>query len=266
MERLQLTLNGRDVEAVAGETIWQVAQREGVDIPTLCHHEGVEPASVCRLCLVELSDGRRTRLVTSCSYPLTKSGVGIETHTERVLRNRRMIMELLLARCPESQALRDLAATMGVERSRFTPGDADENCILCGLCERVCQHSVAAGGITRAHRGIHRRITAPFGEPPAHCTGCRACAFVCPTGAVAATVDADVLTIGPWGAEVELVECTACGTPFAPRAALASAAEALGCEPEYLSVCFTCRRSGHARDLGKALQGSVARAARHRQG
>lgn len=262
MKILTLHLNGRAVEALEGETIVQVARREGVEIPTLCHQDGIEPASVCRLCLVELTDGKRTRLVTSCSYPLTKSGLYVQTDTERVLRNRRMIVELLLARCPESDTLQRLAAQLGVTAERFPAGDAAEKCILCGLCERVCDQTVEVRGISRAHRGIHRRMTTPFGEPPAGCTGCRACAFVCPTGAVAASVAGDVMKIDPWGAEVEMAACSCCGDLFAPRAALKDAANKLGVEPEYLSVCLDCRQTRHGRELAKAVVASVARADR----
>jgi bidirectional [NiFe] hydrogenase diaphorase subunit len=260
---LTLTLNGREVQAEPGETILQVARREGVPIPTLCDHEGVEPASVCRLCLVELSDGRRSRLVTACSYPLTQSGLAVQTDSERVLRSRRMIMELLLARCPGSEQLRAIAAEMGVAASRFAARDDDERCILCGLCERVCQDAVKVRGIARADRGIHRRITAPFDEPPEACTGCGACAFVCPTGAIESTTVGRLLKIAPWGAEVELAECTVCGTPFAPRLALERAAQQLGFEPEYLSVCGACRQTKHGRDLGLARQMAEHRAGRH---
>ncbi|MEI6499441.1 MAG: 2Fe-2S iron-sulfur cluster-binding protein [Armatimonadota bacterium] len=260
-----LTLNGREVEALAGETILQVARREGVEIPTLCHQDGVEPASVCRLCLVELTDAKRVRLVTACSYPLTKSGLSVQTDTEGVLHNRRVIVELLLARCPESDVLQNLAARLGVTCDRFPAGDPAEKCILCGLCERVCEDAVKVRGISRAHRGIHRRMMAPFAEPPAGCTGCRACEFVCPTGAVVASVAGNLMSVDPWGAEVEMAECSCCGDRFAPRAALRHAADKLGIEPEYLSVCLACRQTRHGQELAKAVASSAARAVRESQ-
>lgn len=251
-----MTLNGREVQAEQGETIFEVADREGVHIPTLCHHVGVEPGSVCRLCLVELTDGRRTRLVTACSYPIMKSGLVVQTDTERVARDRRVILELLLARCPENERLREIAVELGVTESRFARGDAAENCILCGLCERVCEQAVRVGSISRSGRGIHRRIGGPFNEPPADCTGCAACAYVCPTGAIEATVEDRRVRLQPWGANVEMAECVECGALFAPRAAIEKAACRLNIEPEYLSVCFECRRGKHGSDLTKAARPS----------
>jgi len=109
-------------------------------------------------------------------------------------------------------------------------------------------------GISRAHRGIHRRVTAPFDEPPAECTGCQACVFVCPTGAVVARDRGEVLRIDPWGSEVEMAECTCCGARFAPRAALMAVAEKLGIEPEYLSICPACRQTRHGRELARAVR------------
>jgi bidirectional [NiFe] hydrogenase diaphorase subunit len=236
-----------------GETVLDLARREGVYIPTLCYHPAVEPYSVCRLCIVEVREGRRVRVVTACSYPITRDGLEIQTDTERVRRNRRIILELLLARCPGSRKLREMAAEMGVSETRFSTGDAEELCILCGLCERVCEHLVRVGAISRAHRGVHRRVTTPFGEPPSECIGCGACAFVCPTGAVEATSVGRYISIAPWGAEVEMACCSVCGRPFAPRALIERAAQTLGVEFACLSVCFSCRRSGHGHDLAKAL-------------
>ncbi len=245
-----IILNGREVQAEKGETIYEVAQREGVYIPTLCYHGSVAPASVCRLCLVEINEGHRTRLVTACSYPLMRAGLTVQTDTERVQRNRRLILELLLARCPENEALQAVAAQLGVMQTRFAPGDPQEQCILCGLCERVCEHAMRVGGISRHNRGIWRRISGPFGDPPPGCIACGACEYVCPTGAIRAAREGRALRIAPWGTEAEMATCAVCGEPFAPLAALEAAAAKLALKPEYLRLCFSCRRQQHSQMLG----------------
>ncbi len=250
---MKITINGTEYPCNKGETILEVARRNGIRIPTLCYHPGIEPYSVCRLCLVEVFDGRRKRLVTSCSYPITRDGLEVETDTERVHRNRRLVLELLLARVPESEEIRKLAAEYGLEGTRFATRDPEELCILCGLCERACQLA-GTGVISRAYRGVDRKMTTPFEKPPEECTGCLACAFVCPTSAIEATAVGQYLRIAPWGSEVELAMCSVCGRPFAPKAALERVAEKLGMEPEYLAVCFDCRRQGHGREVGRLLE------------
>ncbi len=250
---ITVKLNGREVKAEKGETIIELARREGVYIPTLCYHPAVEPYSVCRVCMVEVFDGRRKRLVTACSYPIMQEGLEIETDTERVRRNRQLVLELLLARCPNSEALREFARRHGVTSTRFATQNPEELCILCGLCERVCAEQVKIGVISRAYRGIYRKITTPFEQPPSECIGCAACAFVCPTGAIQASPIGNYLTLAPWGAEVELMPCSVCGKPFAPKAQIERLSKQLGIQPEYLSVCFDCRKEGHALEVGRIL-------------
>lgn len=257
---MRITINGSEYPCRHGETIIEVARRNGVHIPTLCYHPGVEPYSVCRLCLVEVREGRRKRLVTACSYPITRDGLEVETDTESVRRNRRLVLELLLARTPQSERVRALAEEYGLTGTRFAIRDPNELCILCGLCERACQLA-GAGVITRARRGVERKMTTPFDKPPDECTGCLACAFACPTGAIEASAAGHYLRIAPWGAEVELVPCSVCGRLFAPAAALQHVAQKLGIAPDYLAVCFDCRRQGHGQEVGHLLALMSARPA-----
>ena len=102
-------LNGNTVQGEEGQYILQVAKKYGVEIPTLCYHKALEPAGMCRLCTVEVFDGRRSRFVTSCNYPIWE-GMEVRTESEEVVKGRRLIVELLWARCPEVRLLKDLAA------------------------------------------------------------------------------------------------------------------------------------------------------------
>ena len=171
-------LDGRQVEAEEGETILEVAQRYNVHIPTLCYHKALPPAGACRLCTVEVFDGRRTRLVTSCNYPV-RQDIEVTPNSERVIKGRKMIVELLLARCPDVKLLQDLGKEYGIEKPRFELETSD--CILCGLCVRMCER-VGNSAISLTGRGVDMEVDTPFHIQTDVCMACGACAFVCPTG------------------------------------------------------------------------------------
>jgi len=171
-------LNGKTVQGEEGQFILQVAEKFGVDIPTLCHHKALEPAGMCRLCTVELFDGRRKRYVTACNYPIWQ-GMEVNTDAEAVHQGRKLIVELLLARCPEVPLLQELAAQYGIEESRFEK--ENDTCILCGLCVRTCE-KMGANAISLTGRGVDMKVDTPFHIQTEACIACGACATVCPTG------------------------------------------------------------------------------------
>ena len=171
-------LNDKTVQGEEGQYILQVAEKYGVEIPTLCHHKALEPAGMCRLCTVELFDGRRTRYVTACNYPIWE-GMEVHTDTEGVHQGRKLIVELLLARCPEVPLLQKMAAKYGIKELRF-PKEND-TCILCGLCVRICE-KMGTNAIGLTGRGVDMKVDTPFHIQTDACIACGACASVCPTG------------------------------------------------------------------------------------
>ncbi|MDQ7779620.1 MAG: 2Fe-2S iron-sulfur cluster-binding protein [Planctomycetota bacterium] len=177
----KLTIDGKPVEIESGRTVLEAAQKVGIRIPTLCYHKEVSAYGACRICIVEVTRGKKTRLVTSCLYP-AEEGITVTTNSARVLKNRKMIIELLLARCPGSAVLKNLAKEYGVGEPRFSK--KNEKCILCGLCVRVCNEIVGADAIGFGLRGTTKRIATAFEKPPESCIGCGACTYVCPTGAI----------------------------------------------------------------------------------
>lgn len=171
-------LNGQTVQGDEGQYILQVAEKYGIEIPTLCHHKALEPAGMCRLCTVELFDGRRSRFVTACNYPIWE-GMEVRTDSEAVHQGRKLIVELLLARCPEVPLLQKLAKKYGIDQSRFKT--EDDTCILCGLCTRTCDR-IGANAISLTGRGVEMEVSTPYADNTDACIACGACAFVCPTG------------------------------------------------------------------------------------
>ena len=171
-------LNGKTVQGEEGQYILQVAEKVGVEIPTMCYHKALEPAGMCRICTVELFDGRRTRFVTACNYPIWE-GMEVKTDTEAVHAGRKLIVEMLLARCPEVPLLQKLAKTYGIDTPRFKL--ENDTCILCGLCTRMCE-KMGANAISLTGRGVDMKVDTPFHLQSDVCIACGACASVCPTG------------------------------------------------------------------------------------
>src|SRR4030042_139600 len=176
---ISLSVDGRPVEVPAGTTVLEAARRRGINIPTLCHYEGVKPYGGCRLCQVEVAQGNRVQLTASCTYPVAE-GLVVRTDTDGFLEARRFVMDLLLSRCPEVPALQEMARQLGVAEPSFPLGESA--CILCGKCVRICHEVQHVGAIGLTGRGAKRQITTPFGEISQVCRTCGACAFVCPPG------------------------------------------------------------------------------------
>ncbi|MBN2587245.1 MAG: (2Fe-2S)-binding protein [Candidatus Fermentibacteraceae bacterium] len=183
---ITVEIDGKPVTVEQDTTILEAARRIGVFIPALCSSDLVDPYAACRLCVVEVDDGRRKKLVTSCNYPLRRP-VSVETSSEKVMRNRKTILEMMLARWPNVKLISDLAAHAGVSEPRFIHPGADLNpnaCVLCGLCMRICEQGIWENIINFTGRGADRSVRMPYDSRQPHCIGCGACAEICPTGAI----------------------------------------------------------------------------------
>jgi predicted molibdopterin-dependent oxidoreductase YjgC len=252
-----VTIDGKTCEARIDETILAVASRNGVWIPTLCWHPALEAYASCRLCMVEVDRGGWWQMVTSCNYPV-RGDLAVRVSSERAVRARQGVMELLLARCPESPELRALAARMEVHVTPYpTVTTAERNCILCGLCVRVCEERIGVSAISLAGRGVERSIAAPFRAPSPDCIGCGACAAVCPVGTIVVRWHEDEVEISPFKTLLKLLRCAGCGRPVSSelaQQALArrggpTVAEMFAKEP----LCPHCKRENFAAQLGAAV-------------
>jgi len=174
------------VTVAEGATILEAARAAGVAIPTLCNHDGLEPWGGCRLCVVDMWqpgwDEDWFKLVTACNHP-TWDDMRVVTRSERVLATRKVVLDLLLARCPDTPLIRRLAAEHGITETSYRPRSEPDDCILCALCTRVCDH-LGIAAIATVNRGAGKEVAPPFGEAPPDCIGCLACAEVCPTDCI----------------------------------------------------------------------------------
>ena len=135
MSKILLQIDAKEVEAKEGMTILEAAQDAGIYIPTLCHHEKLEPYGACRICTVEAESRGQTKLVAACLYPV-EQGLVVRTRSEKVDKIRKMILELLLAHAPDSRELQGLAEEYGADKDRFEKEASF--CVHCGLCVRYC--------------------------------------------------------------------------------------------------------------------------------
>jgi NADH dehydrogenase/NADH:ubiquinone oxidoreductase subunit G len=171
-------MDGKEVGAREGMTVLEAARSAGISIPTLCHHEGLEPFGGCRMCVVEAEVNGAKRLVASCAHPVEKDLV-VGTRSEKVDRIRKTILELLLAHAPDSPQLQELAREYGADRDRFEK-DASF-CINCGLCVRYCSEVKKKNAVGFVDRGIRKEISFVPETASRECNACKECFPLCPT-------------------------------------------------------------------------------------
>ena len=173
-----MQIDGKEVSATEGMTVLEAARKAGVSIPTLCHHEALEPFGGCRLCIVEAEVRGRTRLVVSCVYPVEDALI-VRTRSEKIDRIRKTLLELLLAHAPDSPQLQELARGYGADRGRFE--QEASFCIHCGLCVRYCAEVKKKDAVGFMDRGIRKEISFVPEIASRACQGCKECFPLCPT-------------------------------------------------------------------------------------
>lgn len=180
---IRFTINDQPVQARDGWTILEAARQSGFHIPTLCFHPAIEAIGSCRLCVVEVLQQNQSRVVASCITPV-QEGVEVLTHSEEVENVRRWVLEMLLANCPASSQIRELAKEHGVTSTRFKTENPADACPRCGACVRACEEVVGVRAISLGNRGIFKEVTSPYHQHNQDCIGCGTCLYVCPTGAM----------------------------------------------------------------------------------
>lgn len=243
-DTVTLFINDREVEVEQGQTVLTAAKKMGIWIPTLCYHEALEPQGACRLCLVEIDIRGRRQLVASCAYPALE-GLHVFTDTEKVVESRRIVAELLLARCSENETVKELCAKLGVTETPFKK--RKEDCVLCGLCVRMCNERMKVGAINFMGRGKTRKIGTPYDEYSEVCITCGACETVCPTGCInvrdsTGTIPEPLLS--DW--DIGLKKRSAVYLPFPQAVPLATVIDSDACAHIITGNCGVCRESCEA--------------------
>jgi len=261
-----VTIEGKTVTVPRESTILAAARKAHVWIPTLCYHPTVPSLGSCRICMVEIvgSGGSSGRLVTACNYPVRRD-ITVSVSSERAAQVRKGVMQLLLARAPESKELQELAARMGVKGTPYpTVTESQRNCILCGLCVSVCEEVIGASAIGFAGRGVERVVAAPFREASETCIACGACAAICPVGTIQVRIHADTAEaeISPFKSRSKLLVCEECGIRMVSVPVAQAMSDRVNIDWEEFRhlarLCPECRRKHAAKALGfGAGEGSV---------
>jgi NADH dehydrogenase/NADH:ubiquinone oxidoreductase subunit G len=195
MSDIQFEIDGKKVKAKEGMTLLEAAKNAGIYIPTLCHHEKLEPFGACRICIVEVEDRGWTKLVVSCVYPV-QDDIIVRTRSEKVDRIRKTIIELLMAHAPDAPQLVELAKEYGANKDRFEKDPSF--CIHCGLCVRYCAEVAKKNAIGFVDRGIRKEISFIPEIAAKECNDCKECFPLCPTSYLqAAFVLAESLAFPP---------------------------------------------------------------------
>ncbi len=234
---MKIIVDGKEIDAVYGETLLEATRRAGIYIPTLCYHEALEGQGRCRLCMVEVSEGHKKNVVAACTYPV-KTEIEVQTTTPLIDKIRRNIIMLLYKRASGSPEMQKLYQDYGCSPNSLQE-NPEERCILCNICARACEE-IGCNAISLIMRGTDKRVATPYDQAADACIGCGTCARVCPTGAIAMLEQGNTRII--WNKTFELVACRRCGQYFASRDEIEHLAAR---KPEYLTephICEDCRK------------------------
>jgi len=186
MAKINVTINGKSISVTEGTFLLKILESEGIKVPTLCHHKDLTPTGSCRLCMVEIEERGKKKMVTSCNYPVRDKLV-VQTDSAAVKKHRKMLGEIYLSRYPNVPIIKQVARMCEVTETNLTTSVTNEDaqaCVLCGRCVRACKEFAQENIISFAGRGIKRHVAMPFEQVDPHCIGCTSCAYVCPTGAI----------------------------------------------------------------------------------
>ena len=237
---MRIKIDGNLYEGRPDETLMELAKRNNIDIPHLCHKKGFEGLGRCRLCLVEVLERGRKKVVSSCVYPLS-DGIEVNTSSDKIRKLRKDIVFLLLLKTPNNDYIKNLAEEYGVTKIDRYENKEEEDCILCGLCVKACE-KLGTNAISLVSRGTTKKVSTPFDDPSLDCIGCGSCSEVCPTRAIKLTEEDGIRTI--WNRDFNLVRCEICGKFYTTEESLKYAGKFLVQEEGH--ICDYCKKKSMA--------------------
>ncbi|WP_313341189.1 2Fe-2S iron-sulfur cluster-binding protein [Sedimentibacter sp.] len=233
---MKIKINGNLYDGYKGETLMELAKRNHIDIPNLCHKKGFEGQGRCRLCMVEVKDKNKVKTVSACVYPI-KDGIEVFTDSENIRKLRKDIILLLLLRAPNNEYINKLSMDYNIiAPHKYIDSTGTENCILCGLCVKACE-KMGTKSISLVNRGTSKKVSTPYDDASKDCIGCGACAEVCPTKAINLKDEEGIRTI--WNKKFELVKCSMCGKYCTTKESIEFIKNRIG---EYEILCDSCRK------------------------
>lgn len=176
-EFVNIFINGAGIKAVKGAYVLDIALEYGICIPHLCNVRTLMPSGACRLCIVEVIKDGRSKVTTSCTLE-AQDGMVVEAHSEKILKARKNIAEMLVAEAPNSRAIQDLVVRCGVISVRYPFRNKD--CVLCGRCVKACSELWQSKSLGFVGRGAKREVRLPFDQRPEFCKLCYSCIDLCP--------------------------------------------------------------------------------------
>ena len=176
-EYITLTIDGAKIRAPRSTLVLDIALEYGVCIPHLCHAPDLTSIGACRLCIVEVIKNSRSKVTISCTLE-AEEGMVVLAHSEKILKIRKNIAEMLLAEAPNSRAIQDIALLCGVKKVRYP--FRSKSCVLCGRCVRACSEIWQSRSLGFVGRGKERHVALPFDTRPEFCKRCDACIDFCP--------------------------------------------------------------------------------------
>jgi len=238
---MNIIIDGRECSCERGEFLLQVARRNGIFVPSLCYHEGLGGLAACRVCIVEILERDRRRIVASCIYPI-ENEIEVFTQSDAVLEQRGIVLTLLARLAPGARVIQQMARANGVEIPLLTDKKDGDTCILCGRCTTACD-LLGSGAIAKINRGITKVVDTPYSKASLECIGCASCAQVCPTDSIPFTETESTVNI--WGRTFELQTCERCGCFISTDELIAKAS--LLCEVADAGEAYS---AGEAPDAG----------------